>query len=1194
MEAVAAASSIVGLIAVAGSVMDGVIKLNGLVQDMQDMDERAKTLGEEVRLFTQSLEHSETALKESQNCLSELKEQISRYSAEQLTQSFKMHQKTQSQMSEVSDSLNSIASSLDQLQRSPLPPFLRKRASSDSIFSEMRKELLNRLEIPSIKSDSLRGDYPVDSEPRVWTCGAFIGIDDFLIENFDQSRVRCFFCAVDFEEDDLAGQASHMLEQHEIASCDQGAVYTFSGFEEHLIRHHSARRAVLPQLLAFGYLSRFTEPAYQISDARIKPFSGTPETTDLQMPGAFLESQMASILSRSPYFQPKQPWDIRSRKESRESRSKTFERLNLAMADLAKHVLLSPTPSTEMVDLLFQAANKEEEMIVDCNRSFSERWAPIPECLLQKTWPDLQVADDTTRTQQWTELDPELRITSLFYRLKDWTSWAEWMDLWMRGVLHKSNQLLAVFRYTAFASGDRGSILAPSEREVKKTDGETEESQFWGRMWVPDLLDAFDISVQNIQWSGTSGDLTVSLHFSTTAMEAFGAAASVAGLLSLSGQILGGLFKLGQHIQDVRELGDRTETVGKETELLVKTVTELEAILRRLEGGEIIAKHPNMTPGVSVLQHQLEQCGNDLKPWIETHLQATEPRSKRRKVASALLNSSIRAIEKLESKLASHRAQIGLGVSALNTSLSYLGLEKLESVRHDVLRLSDSTLQFNQQSAELSLKSTEESNVMHEMLMGHISALSEAQMQQSLKIQEETLSHISRLSDSLSSIASFAGSMSMGQGKWHSHQPPSETKDDIPPPPYLLKNRKRRHSSTDELHPDESFFHKRQAKKGWSCGEILGIDEAFVKSSQATVHCLFCGEEFREIDSHLQAQHIVARHNFSDCDQGAVLGSLAKFETHLRVVHSASQAALTNHRHQLTGLFRDYSTINRDTRIAVFSASPPEPEPSASLMLLSHQLQTLLLATQYLEDCEHRQNRGISSLSRNTRASEELKMFGRMGLAMQRLSRDVFSDSSATAELAGVLHRAAILEEEAVVKLNQRFLRRWAAIPACLLSTTPGNICMTENRKRRGDESRNSHLRPLLHPSRWFFDLSVLSDAPGLKFGLQPEPKDFGLGRVYEGWFQLERGLRVSALASALRNWTTTRERVNLWMLEVLHKSDHLLAMLRCSAFLGPGEGQCQETSGRRERQPTIRPAASRNFGVASGRQTCWVFLREI
>ncbi|KAF6830250.1 hypothetical protein CMUS01_07831 [Colletotrichum musicola] len=126
-------------------------------------------------------------------------------------------------------------------------------------------------------------------------------------------------------------------------------------------------------------------------------------------------------------------------------------------------------------------------------------------------------------------------------------------------------------------------------------------------------------------------------------------------------------------------------------------------------------------------------------------------------------------------------------------------------------------------------------------------------------------------------------------------------------------------------------------------------------------------------------------------------------------------------------------------------------------------------------------------------------MFGRMGLAVKRLSKDVFSAKSATPELAHVLYQAANLEEESIV---------------------------------------NS-----INPSLG-------------------EQQDFRLGRACQGWFWLERWPRVSALASALSNWTTTRERVNLWMLEVLHKSDHLLAMLRCSAFLGPGEGQCQEPSG--------------------------------
>ncbi|KAF6812250.1 hypothetical protein CSOJ01_05239 [Colletotrichum sojae] len=191
-------------------------------------------------------------------------------------------------------------------------------------------------------------------------------------------------------------------------------------------------------------------------------------------------------------------------------------------------------------------------------------------------------------------------------------------------------------------------------------------------------------------------------------------------------------------------------------------------------------------------------------------------------------------------------------------------------------------LQFNQQSAELSLRSTEESTAMHEMLMVKITASSEAQMKQSLKMQEETLSHISRLSNSLSSIASLVG---IADDAYSDRRPPSGEEDNISP---LPKNRKRRCSSTDEPH------------LGTSCSNDI----------------------FREIDSHLQAQHIVGRHNFSGCDQGVVFGSFKTFERHLRAVHAASKEALARNTRQLEDLFGDYSSTKRDnSNCSLFSES---------------------------------------------------------------------------------------------------------------------------------------------------------------------------------------------------------------------------------------------------------------------------------
>ncbi|KAF6812251.1 hypothetical protein CSOJ01_05240 [Colletotrichum sojae] len=177
-----------------------------------------------------------------------------------------------------------------------------------------------------------------------------------------------------------------------------------------------------------------------------------------------------------------------------------------------------------------------------------------------------------------------------------------------------------------------------------------------------------------------------------------------------------------------------------------------------------------------------------------------------------------------------------------------------------------------------------------------------------------------------------------------------------------------------------------------------------------------------------------------------------------------------------------------------------------------------------------------------------------MGLAVKRLSKDVFSANSATPELARVLCQAANLEEESIINLNQPFLRRWAPIPPCLLGTAPSSPCTSESRDPRGrDKSKSRFCQSLLHPSRWYSDFDIFKNALAT-VGNKPEPQDFGLGPACEGWFWLERGLRVSALASMLSNWTSTRDRINLWMLDVLHKSDHLLAMLRCSALLDPRE----------------------------------------
>ncbi|KAF4778351.1 hypothetical protein HER10_EVM0003480 [Colletotrichum scovillei] len=55
MEAVSAAASVAGLLSVAGHVLNGLVKLNGFIQDLKEADERAQRLTAEAHLLSQTL-----------------------------------------------------------------------------------------------------------------------------------------------------------------------------------------------------------------------------------------------------------------------------------------------------------------------------------------------------------------------------------------------------------------------------------------------------------------------------------------------------------------------------------------------------------------------------------------------------------------------------------------------------------------------------------------------------------------------------------------------------------------------------------------------------------------------------------------------------------------------------------------------------------------------------------------------------------------------------------------------------------------------------------------------------------------------------------------------------------------------------------------------------------------------------------
>ncbi|KAK2771136.1 hypothetical protein CKAH01_14500 [Colletotrichum kahawae] len=564
------------------------------------------------------------------------------------------------------------------------------------------------------------------------------------------------------------------------------------------------------------------------------------------------------------------------------------------------------------------------------------------------------------------------------------------------------------------------------------------------------------------------------------------AAASVVGLLSFAGQIINGLVKLSEFIQDHREADSRAENALRETQLLTSTVTKLRNVLQNLRDSRSAGTVRQLASHIVTLQTHLESCGRDLDEWVETQMSTGGSSSKRRKVDDFLSNRRDRVVRDLESKLSSHRAQISLSIGTLNISISHLGLEKLDRVQIDVQSLTESNLRFDATTQDFTRNAIADSNARHVELMDHMSASSEDQKIQAIMIQEETLNHMTRMSDSLSSIANVASSLqriveSSPLRRSASGSEYSENQFCSEPSPLGGRKRKRHFSYVEKEHnvAIPHFCFPRASPEGqWSCGALIGIDQAFARVYKTfSVRCLFCDKPFHKNDFLSRARHLVDRHNFSGCDQSVLYTTAEELKDHLEIEHSASRA------------------INR---------------------------------------------------------------------AMEALAKDVFSPYVSSQRLPSILYEAANLEQELIIQCNRPLPRRWATVPDCLLrASSPSQLHAMRSPETKATLRRSLHhlfwpVRPDLELKRYSQTCHECSNEANT-YGLCKRHQEEALGSMYPrstwNWFSLDHTLKVSAIFVKLKTWTTTVERIDLWMLDVLHKSDHLLAMFRCSAFCGSPTG---------------------------------------
>ncbi|KAH9236604.1 hypothetical protein K456DRAFT_1430191 [Colletotrichum gloeosporioides 23] len=537
-------------------------------------------------------------------------------------------------------------------------------------------------------------------------------------------------------------------------------------------------------------------------------------------------------------------------------------------------------------------------------------------------------------------------------------------------------------------------------------------------------------------------------------------AASVVGLLSFTDQILNGLVKLNDFIQDHKETDSRTANAILETELLISTITELKSILQSLKDSSFAGNSWVWGSQIATLQTHLESCGKDLDEWVGSQSSIGGSPSKRQRVGAVLSNRRIRAVRDLESKLASHRAQINLGIGALNVSVSHFGLEKLDRIQLDVQGLTKFNLRFNAETEERASNATAESTTRHHALMGHISTTSEDQKRHAAMIQEETLNQISRMSDSISSIASVASSLqqlirsSSVQSTGGSENSVNQLTSDLPIsdlPISLSGKRKRRFSQMEsEMRP--CFRLPETLVKGtWSCGALVGIDQAFDRVyKQISVRCLFCDKPFHKNDFLARARHLIGSHKFSAYNQSIVYTTPEALKNHLESEHSASRETLNAENFDLS-LFFTNTRIPTDKRNMMLDGKPQSVDIPTTHVLLNSQLSSILSRTPYVEDGSSKP--GNCSIG-----------WKAMNGAMEALAKDVFSLHISSPELPGILYQAANLEQELIIQSDSPFQKRWAPIPDCLMrASSPSQIHAMLDRDTK--EVLRSSLHHLLWPT---------------------------------------------------------------------------------------------------------------------------------
>ncbi|KAK1708286.1 hypothetical protein BDP67DRAFT_525454 [Colletotrichum lupini] len=637
-------------------------------------------------------------------------------------------------------------------------------------------------------------------------------------------------------------------------------------------------------------------------------------------------------------------------------------------------------------------------------------------------------------------------------------------------------------------------------------------------------------------------------------MEAVSAAASVAGLLSVAGHVLNGLVKLNAFIQDLKEADARAQRLTAEAHLLSQTLIDFKSLLNKLDEKALDGSRLLWVQQFATFSSRLEDCVRDLDTWTESYRPEDGPSSKRQKIIEGISNKRSREISEMESKLARHRSQIVLDMNTINGWMSLSGLERIIAIHEDVKKLTDTHNQMEQERLDRHQLFTEETSRREQDLRDMIFSTSRVSKEQFALEHHETRSQLSRLSDSVSSMAESLQQLVTPPLS----QVPRRGSNNHSRRPSLFLNseviRKRRHSGLEtvssNLNLKPSFV---GSPMGWTCAQAIGIDDYFIETLEdqhlGQMRCAFCDQIFANTESLDRSKHVVDSHNLAGCDQGVCYRFGRSFGSHLEKDHAANGEVFSNNIAHFKQIFFQSTSTVQDERIMSLYGEPQQLETSTAPLILETQLRHLISS--------------FVGVERPT--SHGLNTFHDMRQNLETLSNAAYSPGSSL-ELATTLYEAANLAEEMSVSFDRIFRSRWLPKPKFFFQKVPasqekdggqrpvylGNWFLSFDSRERASVDSYKSCRECQSGARYSH----------LKSAFQHR------GRCHRGkhciveferacpdtsteWFMLDPVSKPFRLLKKLGASTSGRDRVHLWMLNTLHKSEHLLVVLRNSAFFG-------------------------------------------